>query len=46
MPSGAEPHLDLSGAERNRAKPTGRINNWSQILNILTLTFGDRLNLD
>jgi len=31
--------------EKNRPNPTGRINNWTDILNILTLTYGDRLGL-
>jgi len=39
-------YLTVQHREKNRANPTGRINNWSQILNTLTLTFGDRLGLN
>ena len=28
---------------KNRANPTGRINGWKQILNTLTIHYGDRL---
>ena len=38
--------LTVQHREKNRANPTGRINNWPQILNTLTLTFGDRLGLN
>ena len=39
-------YLTVQHRDKNRANPTGRINNWSQILNTLTLTFGDRLGLN
>ena len=28
---------------KNRSNPTGRINGWKQILNILTMRYGDRI---
>jgi transposase-like protein len=39
-------YLTIRHRDKNRANPTGRINNWPQILNTLTLTFGDRLGLN
>ena len=39
-------YLTIRRRDKNRANPTGRINNWPQILNTLTLTFGDRLGLN
>jgi len=39
-------YLSIRHRDKNRSNPTGRINNWSQILNTLTLTFGDRLGLN
>jgi transposase-like protein len=38
-------YLATQRHEKNRPNPTGRINNWTDILNILTLTYGDRLGL-
>jgi putative transposase len=37
--------LYLTAIERrkNRSNPTGRINGWKQILNILTIHYGDRI---
>jgi hypothetical protein len=32
--------------DKNRPNPDGRINNWTQILNTLTLIYGDRLGLN
>lgn len=32
--------------ETNRANPSGRVNGWKAILNVLSLTFGDRLGLN
>jgi putative transposase len=39
--------LYLTVLERrpNRANPTGKINGWKDILNVLAITYGDRLNL-
>jgi putative transposase len=39
-------YLTIQHREKNRPNPTGRINNWTQILNTMTLTFGDRLGLN
>jgi len=30
----------------NRANPTGQINNWSKILNVFAITYGDRLTIN
>lgn len=38
-------YLAVLQREKNRPNPTGRINNWTQILNTLTLIYGDRLGL-
>ncbi len=38
--------LTIYQHDRNRPNPTGRINNWTQILNTLTLIYGDRLGLN
>lgn len=38
-------YLAVLQRESNRPNPTGRINNWTQILNTLTLIYGDRLGL-
>jgi hypothetical protein len=37
--------LYLVATERriNRANPTGKINAWKQILNVLTIHYGDRI---
>lgn len=37
--------LQIQRREKNKAGPTGRINGWRPILNILTLTYGDRLQV-
>ena len=31
--------------QHNRANPTGRIVGWKSILNVLSMTYGDRLGL-
>ena len=36
-------YLTVKERRPNRANPTGQINGWKQILNVLTLTYGDRL---
>lgn len=36
-------YLQIQRREKNKAGPTGRINGWRPILNVLTLTYGDRL---
>lgn len=38
--------LTIYQRDKNRPNPTGRINNWTQILNTLTLIYGDRLGLN
>ena len=38
--------LTIHHREKNRPNPTGRINNWTPILNTLTLIYGDRLGLN
>lgn len=40
--------LYLAVRERrpNRANPTGQINGWKNILNVLTMTYGDRLRFN
>jgi len=40
--------LYLTVLERrpNRANPTGQINNWSKILNVFAITYGDRLTIN
>ena len=35
--------LTIYQREKNRPNPTGRINNWTSILNELTVAYGDRL---
>ncbi|MFJ9391563.1 transposase, partial [Nocardioides sp. NPDC101246] len=35
--------LTIYHREKNRPNPTGRINNWTTILNELTVAYGDRL---
>lgn len=35
-----------SGDEKNRPNPTGQIAGWKGILNVLTMTYGDRLGLN
>lgn len=37
--------LQILRREKNKAGPTGRINGWRPILNVLTLTYGDRLQV-
>ena len=39
-------YLAAKVREKNRPNPTGQINGWKQILNVLSLTFGDRLGLN
>ena len=36
--------LTIYRREKNRPNPTGRINNWTTILNELTVAYGDRLS--
>ncbi len=36
-------YLQIKRREKNKAGPTGRINGWRPILNVLTMTYGDRL---
>lgn len=38
-------YLQVKRREKNKAGPTGRINGWRPILNVLTLTYGDRLQV-
>lgn len=38
--------LTIYRREKNKPNPTGRINNWTQILNTLTTIYGDRLGLN
>lgn len=40
-------YLAVKQREKNKGgQPTGRINGWRPILNVLTLTYGDRLGLN
>lgn len=39
-------YLQVQRREKNKTGPTGRINRWRPILNVLTLTYGDRLGLN
>jgi hypothetical protein len=36
-------YLTAIEGRKNRSNPTGRINGWKQILNILTIHHGDRI---
>jgi transposase-like protein len=36
-------YLAIRERRPNRANPTGQINGWKNILNVLTMTYGDRL---
>jgi transposase-like protein len=36
-------YLVATERRKNRSNPTGRINGWTQILNILTIHYGDRI---
>ena len=36
-------YLVATERRKNRSNPTGRINGWKQILNILTIHYGDRI---
>jgi transposase-like protein len=38
-------YLTVRERRPNRSNPTGRINGWKNILNVLAITYGDRLNL-
>ena len=38
-------YLAVIQREKNRPNPTGQISGWKQILNVLSLTYGDRLGL-
>jgi hypothetical protein len=38
-------HLTVRERRPNRANPTGRVPGWKAILNVLAMTFGDRLNI-
>ncbi len=38
-------YLTVRKRRPNRTNPTGRINGWKNILNVLAITYGDRLNL-
>lgn len=39
-------YLTVKQREKNRPGPTGRISGWRPVLNILTLTYGDRLQIN
>ncbi len=39
-------YLAVLQRDKNRANPTGQINGWKNILNVLSLTYGDRLGLN
>lgn len=39
-------YLAVLQRDKNRPNPTGQINGWKNILNILSLTYGDRLGLN
>ena len=39
-------YLQVKRREKNKAGPTGRINGWRPILNVLTLTYGNRLQVN
>jgi putative transposase len=36
-------YLAIRERRPNRSNPTGQINGWKYILNVLTMTYGDRL---
>jgi hypothetical protein len=36
-------YLVATERRKNRSNPTGRINGWKQILNTLTIHYGDRI---
>ena len=36
-------YLVATERRKNRSNPTGRINGWKHILNILTIHYGDRI---
>ena len=38
-------YLAARHREKNRPNPSGRINSWKSVLNVLSLTYGDRLGL-
>lgn len=38
-------YLQIKRREKNKPGPTGRINAWRPVLNMLTLTYGDRLQV-
>ncbi|GAB3624764.1 hypothetical protein GCM10027418_28490 [Mariniluteicoccus endophyticus] len=39
-------YLSIRHKEPNRPNPTGQVSGWKNILNILSLTYGDRLGLN
>jgi transposase-like protein len=39
-------YLAAKTYQKNRPNPTGQVNGWKKILNVLSLTFGDRLGLN
>lgn len=39
-------YLAVLHREKNRPNPTGQINGWKSILNVLSMTYGDRLGLN
>ena len=39
-------YLCVRQREKNRPNPTGQINGWKSILNVLSMTYGDRLGLN
>ena len=39
-------YLTIRHREPNRPNPTGQISGWKNILNVLSLTYGDRLGLN
>ena len=38
-------YLAVMQREKNRPNPTGQINGWKNVLNVLSMTYGDRLGL-
>lgn len=39
-------YLAVKERQANRPNPTGQINGWKNILNVLSMTYGDRLGLN
>ena len=38
-------YLAAHQRDKNKANPAGRINGWKSVLNVLSMTYGDRLGL-